>query len=245
MKVVPTSPEEIPEIQLDEVVEDTPPAKPAPTAAPPDIDIDLGDRDAAATESPNLDDRGTAATLETELELDMSVGSLALDNVPSPASTAKPAPAAKTPAGKPSLDLDSLLSDIDLGAGAKPNEAEAVDLSVDKAPNAGDEPAVDVSLDDAPPLPLADDEPAPVSAVPAAALKPTAQTVATLKRLAGIDTDPEQARAALRAALKGEPYDAAVLPPPKAMLLGMARILVSTGYSVNEMVDAIIDAMAE
>ncbi len=256
MSVVSPSPEEFPEIQLDEVVEEAAPAKPAATTTTPaDIDIDLSERDAmTGSDLPSLEDPGTAKTFEPELELDMSVGPLALDTPPAVTAAPKPpgvapkppAPPAvsQTAPAKPSLDLDSLLSDIDLGV-TKVGTSEVVDLLVGAPSAPSEEPALEVSLDDAPPLPLSADEPAPVSSVPEVAFRPSPETVAAIKRLAGGGAAPEQARAALRAALKGEPYDAGLLPPPRAMLLGMARILVGTGYSVNEMVDAIVDAMAE
>jgi hypothetical protein len=98
---------------------------------------------------------------------------------------------------------------------------------------------------DAPPLPISDDEPGPIPGINLEVLKPDAETLATLKKLAGPGAEPESMRVALHAALKGEPYYAKALPDARAFMIGLARVLVSTGYSVNEMVDAIMAALED
>jgi len=114
----------------------------------------------------------------------------------------------------------------------------------------GAEPSTDGPIEEelaaeAPPLPLSDEEPPAISTISPEALQPDPETLETLKRLAGPAADPEAARAALFAALKGEPYNDRAIPDARALALGAARVLVATGFSINEIVDAIIDAMTE
>jgi hypothetical protein len=98
---------------------------------------------------------------------------------------------------------------------------------------------------DAPALPLSAAEPPPVPAAGLEELAITPESLAALRRLAGAGVDPQAARVALHSALKGEPFDLKALPDARAIALGVARSLVATGFSVNEMVDAILDVDKE
>ena len=97
--------------------------------------------------------------------------------------------------------------------------------------------------DDASPiLPLDADEPGLPTPVPAT----TADDVSVLQhlqRLAGADSDRQ--RTALTAALCGECYKADELPEARAMLLGIARVVLAYGVTKDDLVNAIIDATRE
>jgi hypothetical protein len=55
----------------------------------------------------------------------------------------------------------------------------------------------------------------------------------------------ESTRAALSAALSDQSYDPGNLPEARAMLLGMARVMLAYGVSRDDLVGAIIDAVPE
>ena len=97
---------------------------------------------------------------------------------------------------------------------------------------------------EAPPLVLSSVEPGPVPSAGAEALSDPA-ALDTLHKLAGVAADPEAARVALRAALAGEPYDRQKLPDPRAMLVGIARVLVRSGTDADALTAAVVDAMNE
>ena len=97
----------------------------------------------------------------------------------------------------------------------------------------------------APPLPPLEGEPPQHSALAPSDLPTTADAIETLKRLAGAGWDPEQARAALAAALNGESYDPRALPEPRVMVLGIARALVASGFAAHDLVEAIMAVLAE
>jgi hypothetical protein len=138
----------------------------------------------------------------------------------------------------------------------------ALDLAVDAAPPTlppveGDEgpepaPVAEVgaappsdSLPEAPALPLSAEEPPPVPAPGLEELNITPESLAALRRLAGAGADPQARREALHAALKGEPFDPKALPDARSIALGVARVLAATGFSVNEMIDAILELNEE
>lgn len=98
---------------------------------------------------------------------------------------------------------------------------------------------------EAPALPLTYDEPAPVSRLDPRDLCPDQGALAGLQRLVGPAADPVRCGAALQAALSDEPYNPRDLPDARAMLLGLARVLVHSGVPRDALVQAIVDAMLE
>jgi len=146
----------------------------------------------------------------------------------------------------PSLDVDSLMDDWeDEPAGARPKSV-AAPPAIGESRTVVPPPPAAPAAELLPVLPLDAEEPAPVMASSVAqALKPDAQAMETLKRLAGAAADPERARAALTAAVSGQQYDARALPEPRAMALGLARLLATKGIAVDEIVEAIMGALLE
>ena len=101
--------------------------------------------------------------------------------------------------------------------------------------------------DDAPPLPLDGAEPPAVSRLDprAAGAEPPLDpaVLSGLRRLAG--PDPSRARATLAAALRGEPVDPRALPDTRALLVGLARVVVAHGVDADHLLDAVAAAMLE
>lgn len=96
---------------------------------------------------------------------------------------------------------------------------------------------------DAPALPLDACEPPPRSRLGETAPPLDPAVLASLHRLAG--PDPTRARATLAAALRGEPFDPRLLPDARAMLLGLARVVVAHGVDADDLLDAVAAAMIE
>ena len=98
---------------------------------------------------------------------------------------------------------------------------------------------------EAPPLIVSNEEPPPVSSVAPEALHPDAATLKTLSKLAGQGGDPEKARRALHAALRGEAFDRMDLPDARMMVVGLARAMVESGQSPDALVEAIAALLDE
>lgn len=106
-------------------------------------------------------------------------------------------------------------------------------------------PVEEPQADGAPPLPFLEDEPPARSALSPADLPTTAEAIETLKKIAGAGFDPEQTRAALTAALNGLAYDPRALPEPKVMMLGIARLLIASGFATDDLVAAVMATLLE
>jgi hypothetical protein len=209
----------------DDVATEDAGAAAAPPAAGPQVDDELAAALNAAAEAADEDEDATPVhdlSGESDLGLDLD----------------------ESPVSPEAIEFEEEAAD-----GPSPLEASvasAADGPVDdESPFEVSDDDGDVGSDDAPPLPVGDGEPPPVSAISAAGLEPDENTLAALKKLAGPSTTPEETRTALHAALKGEPYDPHALPDTRALVLGVARVLVATGFSVNEIVDGIMAAMSE
>jgi hypothetical protein len=94
-----------------------------------------------------------------------------------------------------------------------------------------------------PVLPLDVNEPPPRSRLTRPPAGPDLPGLETLRQLAG--PDPERARQALCAALAGGSYDPRALPGVRAMLLGIARMMIAHGVDLDVLADSIIEAMQE
>jgi hypothetical protein len=255
-------PKEAREIDLAEVVDETAEAATAKNAAPVPIPI------AIPKPPPPVPKDAEKEFLDQPEEIDLGVGEstpvLPMDTAgkePPPVSAPSqvPAPVAPTIGGRAGGGdwevstaedlLKNLPKGIDLTSGRTVVPPPPMELFQD-LPAVPPEGAAEVVIADAlseaaPPLPVGEGEPAPVSGVGIEALKPDAQAVETLKRLAGAAADPESARAALRSALNGEPHNVRALPEPRALALGVARLLTKKGFSNDEIVDAIMSALLE
>ena len=98
--------------------------------------------------------------------------------------------------------------------------------------------------DDAPPLVISTEEPPEVPSSDARALS-SAETLRTLRKLAGETPGAPAARQAIRAALRGAPYDRAHLPDARAIALGTARAALAHGVDLEALVEAIVAALGE
>jgi hypothetical protein len=102
------------------------------------------------------------------------------------------------------------------------------------------EPPAPADADDAPPLVMSSEEPTAIPSSAIVGLSRDADTLRTLRKLAGGQPDSQRARVALAAALRGENYDRADLPDGRTIALGVARLLVASGTPESALVDAII-----
>lgn len=122
---------------------------------------------------------------------------------------------------------------------------EATELPADFAAQAfpdGQPPEVFQPDDpEAPPLPYSEAEPNPPKTFAGSGAPP----LHTLERLAGPSAHPERAREHLRAALSGGSYDPRAVPESKHIALGLARVVVAHGVALDDVVDAILEAMQE
>lgn len=179
------------------------------------------------------------------LDLDAMLADLEMDTKPPPAAELAPPESLAAEPGHIG-DLAESLEDVPPALSAL-DELEDVGPSLDELAAPVAAPLVVAPLDDpeAPPLPISAEEPPPVSRVPVSALMPDPSTLETLRRLAGPAAEPAATRAALRSALTGDAYDPRQLPDARAMMLGIARTVVAHGVDVDELLDAIMTALAE
>jgi hypothetical protein len=136
--------------------------------------------------------------------------------------------AAATPPGPAILDTDASF------------DAAFGDMSAPLTPSVEESQA-----EGAPPLPILEDEPPARSALSPSDLPTTAEAIETLKKLAGAGFDPEKTRAALTAALNGAAHDPRALPEPKVIALGIARLLIASGFAVDDLVAAVMATFEE
>lgn len=100
---------------------------------------------------------------------------------------------------------------------------------------------LDGSDDDAPPLlPSGIGEPSAQSRVALDSPHPDPKVLAALERLAGTSVEPQQARAHLTSAFRGENYDSKALPDARQIALGLGRYLVSRGHDAEALAEVIV-----
>ncbi len=247
------------ELDLGDAAVDTPPAG----AAEVELDQDsAGDElDAGVTGGGGIDlDVGVAGGGAVDLDVGVTGGgAVDLDVV-----------ATDTADAAQELDVDAVAAsggeELDLDAVAAP-PASFDDEQTSIAPVAAPSPTVDEDAaspgpsaaelrqslpevvtpadPEAPPLPLGEGEPAATPAASVAGLTPDLETIERLRKLAGPAADPARAGEELRAALRGEPYDPKALPELRALVLGIGRVLVMHGTSLDDLVDSVLDAMKQ
>lgn len=265
---------ELPEIELSEVVDDLETTLPGADETHDELAIDI-DLSSPTVATPAPPPAIVTLPHIDESSIDIDLGFDDVPVLPQVGDVEEPAPVSVTTVvakpQAPSLDMDALFGDLggeselvaDLGTGADDALAEfpsleaqlAVDTGVDMSPPAsldadtGTDALTDTlpgePAEDAPALPLSDDEPAAIPAIKVQDLEPDLQMIDTLKRLAGPGGDPDKARVALIAALRGASYDPRELPDARAIAVGIARALTQSGFSVDQLVDAIMDVLAE
>ena len=95
-------------------------------------------------------------------------------------------------------------------------------------------------IEEAPPLPLSDEEPPVISSLDPSMMHDD-ETLAALTRLAGAAANPEAARTSLHDALTSLDYDARFLPDTRTMLLGIGRALIKKGlFTTEELINEIM-----
>ena len=265
------SSDELPEIELSDVVEEgsAPPSVPVDALA---IEIDAPGaagapdrlaREPSGTETASSGNDEEDVAIDLDLDLDLSAPPTAADatdiqnEVPVLPAIDRSEPEARgaTPVvaepSLPSLDMDELFGDLDeREEGSTPEETAAApgDPLVSNDDEALEIPAPEVVSapdPDAPSLPLSADEPEPRPAISARQLQPDENVLETLKQLAGPGGDPDRARANLQAAFRGGTYDPRYLPDGRVIAVGLGRALARSGFSVEQLVDAILEVLDE
>ncbi|OGQ89038.1 MAG: hypothetical protein A2289_18665 [Deltaproteobacteria bacterium RIFOXYA12_FULL_58_15] len=276
--------DELPEIQIEAVLDEPSDPTDAGEAGLPEIDIDLDfdgpppviDSPAptppAASRQPLPPTRDANAPTDAKkrsatasLDLDALLSDIDFASATRPRKKIPTTGSSLGPAVPPLNAMDKIAVDIDLDHTSVDNNSSPrgqmvpeltfeLEVNAPKAPQPPEqttnpeESAVDdfdLDFGGPPVLPLSADEPSPLSTIPLETMAASPETIDALRKLAGPGSDPVAARAALFAALKGEPHNEAALPDTRAIALGLARVLVATGFSINEIADAIIEALTE
>lgn len=261
--------EQLPDLDLDGLLEGI--EKPKNSAPAPkadfDIDLDLG----GDSPEPEPDVSLQGLTRELAKEVEAADGTIQFPPPPHDVATANepvlpavlyqepvenPAPPVAASQSTDAFDLDNLLSDIEVPTPAtKPADTapeESAPLRESAASpllpvGGGGVNTVYPPVEDpsAPSLPLDAREPPAQPQVGLEGLQPDPATLAALQRLAGPGGDPERARAALVAALRGENYNVRHLPDARTIALGIARVLTQNGIDPNHLIDVIIQGLDE
>lgn len=227
---MPERVDELPELELDDVVE-------GPRPVHRGLISEETERELRAA----AEDLARGAHVDTTMDV-----SLEMDAPPVfPGSFAsEPAPAVHQPLTSAPSDaaLEALLTTIDA-----PNELHDAVQGLNPDDLAAHLPPVVVPQGDplAPHLPLSMEEPPAVSRIPMEQLMPDPKALEALQRLAGAAGHPDRTRKAMTQAFTGAAYDPRHLPDARVMMVGIARVLAAHGLPVEEMVDAIMQNLTD